>query len=298
MTIGQRAEALARGILGPIVVGGKLELQRPFGPKLALAIGDGRSIVDNDLRHEVDTARLRVARTVIPTDAIAPPSPAEWALAAAFNDLLQVTNHELSSFATRGRHATLLESVHALVETLPIGRTLEDAVGRHATFSRALLTSRTDTVVACWTGSSSFRGQAPPARLLAWPELRRVRVEATKVPLAEMARGAAVDEGAFDTALGGWLASSPLSDLASAHRLAPTFHWSRHSVSLVTTVEGSNLALRAIGWATNDDPDAAERAVDALSRAADQLTAPAPKKIAQEFSRGLREAKGHWAETA
>ena len=65
---GQRAEALAVGILAPLVLGGPMELQRPFGAKLALTIGEGRSIVDNDLRARVDTARLRVARSVVSPD--------------------------------------------------------------------------------------------------------------------------------------------------------------------------------------------------------------------------------------
>lgn len=298
MTMGERAEALARGVLGPVVLGGPLELQRPFGPKLAVALGDGRGIVDNDLKHRVDTARLRVARSVVPIDAIAPPAPLEWALAAALNDLAQVTNHELSSFATRGRHPELLDAVNALVLAISPCRNLEEAVGRHATFSRVLEVARTDTEVSWWTGSQSFRGQAPPARLLAWPGLRNVRVQKTQVTLANMAGGASIDEEHFDRALAAWLACSPLSDLASAHRQAPTFRWSRHTIALVATVGGSNLALRAISHATDDDPQAAQRAVEVLREAASELAEPAPKKIAGRFAEWLDEAKGHWAEIA
>lgn len=298
MSAGERAEALARGVIGPLILGGPMELQRPLGPKLALTLGGGRDIVDLDLKQQVDTARLRVARTVVAVDAIAPMNPTEWALAAGLNDLLQVTNHELSSFATRGRHAELLDAVTALVEAIPTSRTLEEAVGRHATFSRALEVARTDCEVSWWTGSQSFRGQEPPARLLAWPGLRNVQVQRRKIALADMAGGASVDEANFDLVLSCWLACSPLSDLASAHRAAPAFHWTRHTVSLVSTIGGSNLALRAISYATDDNPEAAERALDALRTAAGALEPGAPQKIAQQFAQWLDEAKGHWSEIA
>ena len=63
MDLGERAESLASDVLGPVILGGQVRPQRPFGPKLALALGEGRQIVDNDLRATVDSARLRVAPT-------------------------------------------------------------------------------------------------------------------------------------------------------------------------------------------------------------------------------------------
>ncbi len=297
--LGQRAEALAEGILAPLVLGGPMELQRPFGAKLALAIGEGRSIVDNDLRARVDTARLRVARSIVAVDVVSPPSAIEWALAAGFNDLLQVTNHELSSFATRGRHLDLADAVDDLCARIPPCRTLDEAVSRHATFSRALEVSRTDTNVSWWTGSESFRGQQPPARLLAWPGLRNVRVDKHPVPLARMASsGVHIDESIYLSALTHWLSCSPLSDIASAHRESPPFRWSTHTVSLVATVAGSNLALRALSHATNDDPRAAEAAVAAMKKSAADLPDGPGKNIASQFAAWLDQAKAHWSETA
>jgi len=296
--IAERAENLAVHVLGPLLVGGTVHPQRPFGPKLALAIGEGRQIVDNELRTQVDTARLRVARSVVAVDIVPPLTPIDWALTCALNDLIQVTNHELSSFATRGRHAELLDAVRSLCARLPIPATLEEAVSRHATFSRALELTREDQQVSWWTGSDHFRGQEPPGRLLAWPGLRNVRVTKTQVTLADMAAGAAVDEDDYLAGLNDWLACSPLSDLATAFRESPRFVWTTHTVSLVATVAGSNLALRALSHATNDDPQSAEAAVDAMQASAETLGDGPAKKMATQFADWLDEAKHHWAEVS
>src|SRR5690606_6037100 len=100
-------------------------LQRPFGARLALALGDGRRVVDNDLRTTIDNGRLRVARSLVPVDVLPELGPAEWALAAGLNDLLQATNHELSSFATRSRHEELLDAVADLTVHIPLCPDLE-----------------------------------------------------------------------------------------------------------------------------------------------------------------------------
>lgn len=194
MEVAVRAEDLARHVIAPLLVGGDIVLQRPFGPKLALTMGEGRNVVDNDLRTDIGNARLRVARSLVAVDALPPLSPAEWALAAGLNDLLQVTNHELSSFATRGRHDDLLDATLELVQRVPPSRTLEEAVARHATFSRVLMLRRLDQHVSWWTGSESFRGQQPPARLLAWPGLRNVQTRTEAVNIVAMAAGTPLDE--------------------------------------------------------------------------------------------------------
>lgn len=298
MDIALRAEQLAQHVIGPLLVGGAVHPQRPFGPKLSLTLGQGRQIVDNELRQRVDTARLRVMRSVVAVDVAPPLTPIDWALTCALNDLIQVTNHELSSFATRGRHAELLDAVIALCDRIPGPQTLQEAVGRHATFSRALEVSRQDTAVAWWTGSDHFRGQEPPARLLAWPGLRNVRVTKTMVTLADMAAGAAIDEDDYLGGLAKWLSCSPLSDLATSFRKRPRFGWTSHTVSVVATVAGSNLALRALSHATNDDPDAAEAAIEAMRNSAETLEEGAARNMASQFADWLDEAKHHWAEVS
>ncbi|MCA9625324.1 MAG: hypothetical protein KC731_40155, partial [Myxococcales bacterium] len=133
---GRRAEGLATEVIAPMILGGTVRPQRPFGPHLAFTIGvggqahEGRAIVDNETRARVDSARLRVARSVVAVDVVPPLTPIDWAIACGLNDLMQVTNHELSSFATRGRHADLLDATVALCRKVPLCHDLAEAVGR------------------------------------------------------------------------------------------------------------------------------------------------------------------------
>lgn len=295
MEIADRAESLAQHLLGPLVLGGEIVPQRPFGPKLGLEIGVERRIVDTDLASRIDDARLRTARAVVAVDVVPPLGASEWAIAAALNDLIQVTNHELSSFASRGRHDELLESTAAFIARIPPCRTLEEAVARHATFARALMIRRVDTQVRWWSGSESFRGQAPPSRVLAWPELRRVQIDEKPVNLVAMAEGVPVDGERFMAVLDAWLSTSPLTDLSTAFRVAPRFVWTGHTVGLVSTIAGSNLALRALSHAADDKPQAAAAAVAALARATAAIPPGAARQIAEQFTGWIREAQDHWA---
>jgi len=293
--LGERAECLAANLIAPLVLGGPVKLQRPFGAKLALELGVGRTIVDNDLRTRIDSARLREARSVVAVDVVPPLGIAEWAIAAALNDLLQVTNHELSSFATRGRHAELLEATVALCRAIPPCANLEEAVARHATFCRALQIRRTDTEVKWWTGSDSFRGQDVPSRLLAWPGLRKVNVSKTAVSLPQMAAGVPVTPEAFDLALSAWCSLSPLSDLASAARTAPKFAWTTHTLSIVASQAGRNLALRAFDHVTQLDDPPVHTAVNAINTSTGQLPAGSPTQaLAIGFTKQLAEMDAYW----
>lgn len=261
-----RFDELVRGVLSPLVLGGRMEPVRPFGPRLGLAIGEGRSILDSDLRSQLDVARVRIARLIAPIDTVIDLTPEDFALGAAFNDLLQVSNLDLSGPFTRGRHAQLLEAAVALASAVPRPRTIAEALSRHTVFARALEVARTDTTISWWTGSASFRGRPAPNRLMLWRDLRRVREDTRRVPLVEMSTDIAVLSGdAWMDALGVWIARSPLTDLATAARRAPSFRWSDPTLSLISTIPGRTLAFRALARQRQADVTGAlERATAAL----------------------------------
>ncbi len=279
-----RFDALFTGVVAPLVLGGRVEPVRPFGPRLALAIGEGRTISDSDLRSRVNVARVRVARLVAPVDTVPDISPEEFALAAGLNDLLQVSNLELSGPFTRKRHTELLAHVGDLVSFVSGPQTIAEALSRHTVFSRALEVIRTDTTVSWWTGSASFRGTPPSGRLLLWKDLRRVREDTQRIPLVEMtADVTALPEGMWDDVLRKWLAASPLTDIATATRRSPTFRWSNTTLSLISCVPGRTLAFRAL---------CRQRAADAagvIERAAQALpdAAPETKELVQGFAKEL-----------
>lgn len=265
---GARLEELAHGVLGPLVLGGTIRPVRPFGAKLAMAIGDQREIVDIDLRSRIDVARVRIARHLTAVDVMPDLDATEWALLAAFNDLVQVTNHELSGPLTRSRHARVLLAVHEILDAVPPCKTPLEAIARHTVLGRVLETFRTDSTMRWWTGSAAFRGRPVSKRLGAWPELRRVRVDQSRVPLSKMAEGIeSISVEAFDSAVGKLLAATPLTDLATSARAAPRFAWTVGTLSLIASPIGRALATRAV--ANGVGPPGQVRV--ALDKATEQL---------------------------
>jgi hypothetical protein len=278
--LGERCEELAQGVLGPLVLGGPVHPVRPLGGPLGLRVGVGRRIADADLASRIDVARVRRARLLSPVDALPELDEASFAMLAGLNDLIQITNHNLAGPLTRGRHARVLANVRWLCERIPAPRDVLGALARHATFARALSLARTDSTVSWWTGSARFRGEPPPARLLAWREIRRVQVDAHRVPLAEMPLGmVGVSPEAFTDALGLWLTRSPLTDLATATRKSPPFAWSAATLSLVAEGAGRLLAFRAL----LAEPE--EAVTRALARAA--LQVPAAYEEARRLAEGF-----------
>lgn len=245
MEVEEHALELSEQVVGPLVLGGPVQPIRPLGAELAVTLGTERRIADDELRSRIEHARVRQARRIVALDVLPDLDAAEWTMVAALNDLLQVTNEELSSFATRSRHSELLGATLGLCRELPPPAHLNAAVARHGTFRNLLDLTRVDTHLSWWTGSAVFRGQPAPSRLLRWPQLRRVRTDQRTVRLAEMAEWAPVDANEYLYALALLVAASPLTDLATVGRAAPPFLWTRHTLSVVATHPGCNLALRA-----------------------------------------------------
>ncbi len=276
-----RLEALAHGVLGPLVLGGPMHLVPPIGPRLALRLaGDGRRVVDDDLRTKIDVARVRQARLLVPIDVLPDPSVEDWALVAGLNDLLQATNHHISGPFTRSRHEALVASVNQLLDVVGPPRTVLAAVARHTMFAKALEIVRTDTRVSWWAGSASFRGEPPAKRLLSWREVRRVHVEPHSVRVGEMTEGvAALSADAWNAALALWLTRSPLTDLAELPRHAPVFAWSLPTLALLKSAQGRVLAARALSRHPRQVVEAA------LEKAFAKIPADAPvRPLVQGFS--------------
>jgi hypothetical protein len=252
------ADRVFRAFMAPLVLGGAMVPGKPIGARVALAIGEQRVAGDPDLASHVTLARVRVARKLVPIDRLEPASPAEWALACALHDIVQST-HPGFDGAFRRRSATrLLDLVDATLErTAPIAD-LRDALSRHTWLSRLFEIRRTDTSVSWWVGRTNFLGTEPPARLTAWPELRRVTVERTPHTLLEFpAHGASVDVARLGASLARLLARSPLTDLATCARAAPIFAWTTGTLGFVAAPRGRTVAVRALARERASSVDAA-----------------------------------------
>jgi hypothetical protein len=146
--LGERCEELAHNLLAPLVLGGPIHPVRPFGAKLGLRLGIQRELLDIGLRTELDVARVRRARLLAPIDSLPPLDEGDWAVLAALNDLLQLTNQHLAGPFTRGRYARIIANLRWLCERIPAPRDILAALSRHATFARALELVRTDSTIS------------------------------------------------------------------------------------------------------------------------------------------------------
>jgi hypothetical protein len=262
-------ERLFTTFLAPLVLGGAMKPGKPFGGKNALSIGDGRQPTDFDLLSRCELARVRIARRLAPIDSFEPaPNGNEWALAAALHDLVQSTHPGFDALFRRSGPARILTVIEKTLERVPPPRNVGDALSRHTWLSRMFDLARTDVEVKWWTGSQTFLGEDPPARLTAWPEVRRVQQTRTPRPLMDLpTSGASVDQNRFTSVVELLLTKTPLTDLATIHRAGPLFTWRHETLSLCATNAGRTIVLRGFGQLS-------DRAVDAaLGRATRQLFA-------------------------
>lgn len=261
-------ERLFSTFLAPLVLGGTMRPVKAFGGKNALSIGD-RTPSDVDALSRTQLARVRIARKLAPIDRFEPaPTGAEWALAAMLHDLVQATHPGFNAVFRRSGPLRILSVIEKTLERVPLARTAGEALSRHTWLSRMFELARTDVEVKWWTGSETFLGEDPPARLTAWPELRRVQQTRTPRPLMDLpTAGGAVDVSRFTTVVEALLTRSPLTDLATIDRTAPLFTWRHETLTLCATPAGRTIILRAFALLP-------ERAVDtALGRATRQLFA-------------------------
>jgi hypothetical protein len=294
------ARRLFSSVLAPLVLGGQLRPGHAVGPRSAreLATKPPATLVgptvDGDLVLRVAAARVARARSLVPIDDVGlEPSGAEWALAAALHDMMQAANPGFDRPLRRGAAARILELASEIVAHVAAPPTVRDALSRHSLFARTLEIARTDTVISWWVGSRTFLGVPPPARLRAWPDVRRVRVSTDRRGLLDLAP-LAFEGDSLAHAVGGLLSRTPITDLATCTRPAPSFTWSDTLLALIATHAGSTIALRALARLPAREVDAV------LGRATRELLvghrrAMAGPAVALLAERALAEAQGHLA---
>jgi hypothetical protein len=180
--------------------------------------------------------KLEAARRIYPVDELGTLSESEWLLLSALNDTLTLAHPD---FTRRKPKARLAELSLQVIERAGTPRTPLEALSRHSLFSRLVCLVRRDQNVSWWAGSRRFIGRRPPARLLAWPELRRVHVKTEAVRMAKLS------SQPFGRVLAAWLAVNPLTQLLGAH-LLPEFSFSAPALALLADGHGRRLVLRAI----------------------------------------------------
>jgi len=251
------AQRLYERFMAPLVLGGDLAPGPAIGGKRALLLDGGTAAVDPDVRSSVDVARVRIARRLVPLDTIDDPSAATWALGAALHDMIHAMHPDMGGALHRSAPEKLLTFASQVIDHTRAAGSLAEAVSRHTFFSRMFEIARTDTLVSWWTGSRRFLGTEPPPRLVAWPDVRKVHVDRTRVQLVELLGTQHVGrQEMFRSALAAFLEKIPLTDLATCNRPSPAFVWTGASLGLFATPNGRALGLRALALGPSADVDA------------------------------------------
>ena len=274
-----RMEDLYTHVVAPLVLGGELRPVRPIGPAVAQDMASLAAVfapADAALGARVAEARGSRARLLLPVDAAPPMGKGDWILVAALSDLLQVANPYLRPVLAQKRPRTLLVATESTLSSVAPPRSVLAAVGRHSVFARMLSLTRSDTMVRWWSGSATFRGEPPPARMLAWPSLRRVRVEPTTSTFRDLASHTDIGDESYLRVVSRLLALSPLTDLACAARAEMPFLWTKAALALVSSPLGAATARRAMAAG-------GPRVELSLERATRALQDEGERRIAESF---------------
>jgi hypothetical protein len=223
---------VARFLL-PLVKGGSLHVGRPLDlnavTDLATAFAAPEEVraerlmpADLVAASELGFLRARTTRALL-LDAPPPPLDAETLrLGAALHDVLLLTHPSLGTDPTDRTRQRIAETAEALAALGPPTSACI-AVRRYSLLARLHEIVQPERVVTHWLGRHRFIGRTPPARLLALPRLRRVRLDETRrswlreVGIAPLARPA-------------WqalLTANPLAEALDPLRLEPPLSFAR-----------------------------------------------------------------------
>jgi hypothetical protein len=212
----------------PLVAGGDVRVATAIGareletalraPELSTSTStDGAIHRIAEARHDVVSELVMSAPTPILDET-------SLRLAAAVQDLLFLAHPGAEGAGVRRARLRALSAFAVQLATLalPPAESLDAPrllAERHSMLHHLFDLGRDDVRVSFWVGKREFRGAEPPARLLKWPELRRVREERWRVAVASEAMSDA-RERPIIVAL---LRASPLTDLLEPSRLEPRF---------------------------------------------------------------------------
>ncbi|HEV8322815.1 MAG TPA: hypothetical protein VG389_14470 [Myxococcota bacterium] len=208
----RRYQAFVGEFAAPLVCGGEMRVGRPLGERELRWFTSGTRADDPAIAAIID-ARDAVAREML----VRPPAllplendvPALQLLVAAHN-LMALTHPSLrAGLVARRAHTRIAAFTRGLLAGIPAAATPRDAVALHTVLWNLPRARRTDRTVRYWAGTRHYVGQAPPARMVRWPRLRRVQVE--EAQRTWMAEGLQADDERV--LLRDLLQRSPVTDL-------------------------------------------------------------------------------------
>lgn len=223
----------------PLVKGGPLHVGRPLNAQAVSAMwtlwstaGPGNTDAARSLEAlppaelhaaaELGFLRTRLARGWL-LDAPAPPLDEEtFRLGAALHNVLLLAHPDLGDDPADETRQRIGDAALALAGIGP-PRTAISAVHRHSLLARIAEIVQPERVVSHWLGTKRYVGRTPPARVLAFPSVRRVRLEEFRRPWLR-------DVGVSPLARPAWqalLAANPLGEALDPLRLEPPLSFPR-----------------------------------------------------------------------
>lgn len=209
----------------PLVAGGDVRVSRVFGAVELRRLEDEAFTMESDER----ALALAEARQEVMAELLIDPAPPALddeaiRLALAVQTML-FFGHPAATAATV-RKSRLREVAAWTQEQLAALMPAEgptQLAARHSILHHLFDLGRDDVRVSFWAGRREFRGQEPPARLLAWQRVRRVREERWRTSIVGEALGDPLARGLLDALL----VASPLTDLLSPTRTEPPLDLAR-----------------------------------------------------------------------
>lgn len=231
------ARRFVSDFLLPLVRGGKLAIDRPLSRKSveALARAHGRAVAglrsggrapdpgEGEAAEALARARHEALTPLVP-DAPAPGMDEDtWRLGGAVHDLLALAHPAICTGVGSDARVQRVAFEAAALATLGPPATMGVLLARHSLLARLSEVVRLDRTVHYWLGQKTFVGRPPPARLLALPRVRGVKVDVVQ-------RAWLRDVGVPAAARPAFLAlteASPLGEALDPLRLDPPPHWGR-----------------------------------------------------------------------
>ncbi len=267
-------DTFVKSFLTPLAAGGAVMIDGLLGPGALDAMvsgpkGHAMELCDGKVMADcVGAARLELCRFG-PTTEFVTLTPDVIGLGIVWHNLLAMTHPEAT---TRGG---LRKKVHQwsaeMLDWVGTPKTAQEVALRHAIFGRLGEVGRVDTKVNFWAGEALYIGVAPPSRLVAFKNLRRVEEQKTRQTVFDLLQllSHGLDEQDLLPSAARALQYSPLTDLLLADRPEGViaFRWTPSLLSMLTDAPLRGAAIRVALRAGARGAEAVTKHLQILERA-------------------------------
>ncbi len=211
----------------PLVRGGTVEVARPLSLRdvdsLIRAHADRPAPGERDAAAALTLARRHALAPLVPKVPPLPIDRATWRLGAAVHNLLALAHPRIAEGPGADSRIERVAAAATVLAGVGPPSTLTETLARHSVVGRISEVHRRDHTVRFWLGRRTFVGRRPPARILALPRLRGVKIDTVR-------RGWLRDVGVHTAARPAFIAlmeASPLGEALDPLRLDPPPSWGR-----------------------------------------------------------------------